>query len=153
MRAAARFEELDRHPQARSLPAHRPFDQPVDIESRPQFPDVEVRIAKRERGGSRWNAQPGNIGQRIEQLLRKAVAEVPHGGIAAQIFEGQDGNGVDWSGLSQRVETLAEIEEGREQRRCQHREPQLPSQAGFKRRDTAIDRADESKADAQSRGR
>lgn len=102
-------------------------------------------------GGPRWNAQPGNIGQRIEQLLRKAVAEVPQGGIAAEIFEGQDGNGVDWSGLSQRVETLAEIEAGREQRRCQHREPQSPSQAGFKRRDTTIDRRDESKADARNR--
>ncbi len=77
-------------PQLRPGAPHAALEDCIDAELAPDLPDVEVAAAIAERRGARGDAQPGQPGERVDQVLGQAVAEVlVLDAGAAEIREGQ----------------------------------------------------------------
>ena len=82
-------DELRGDPQFGVRPAHAALQDRTHSQLRTDGPDVLGRVFERERGRTRRHAQRGNGAQRVQDLLRHAVAEIPVLRIGAEIHERQ----------------------------------------------------------------
>ena len=68
------------------------FEERTDLQFLAQFADAQVLSAQREYGRARGDAEPLDVGQRVDQLLGDAVGEVVALLVAAHVHERQHGD-------------------------------------------------------------
>ena len=91
--AVAGIDQLRGDPQPITHLLYAALENGVDIEPAPDLADIDI-LALEGEGGSAGDDEEGvDLGQRIDQFFRQALAEVLVAGIGAEIVERQNGNG------------------------------------------------------------
>src|SRR6185295_19274359 len=93
VKAAGHFNELDGYAQPIVRLSHAAFEQAADAEMPADGANIRAGGAELKRRGPRRDTKAVDLGERVDQLLREAFAEVVLVAVAAHVRERQHGDG------------------------------------------------------------